>query len=53
MPVRDLIYEYLEFVDDVVDELGSQGRDQLHSPHSGDMAQERTANCAFSRRQEI
>jgi carboxylate-amine ligase len=24
VPVRDLIYEYLEFVDDVVDELGSR-----------------------------
>jgi carboxylate-amine ligase len=24
VPVRDLIYEYLHFVDDVVDELGSR-----------------------------
>jgi carboxylate-amine ligase len=24
VPVRDLIYEYLQFVDDVVDELGSR-----------------------------
>ncbi len=31
VPVRDLIYEYLQFVDDVVDELGS--RDEINYIH--------------------
>jgi glutamate---cysteine ligase / carboxylate-amine ligase len=31
VPVRDLIYEYLEFVDDVVDELGS--REEINYIH--------------------
>jgi carboxylate-amine ligase len=31
VPVRDLIYEYLHFVDDVVDELGS--RDEINYIH--------------------
>ena len=31
VPVRDLIYQYLEFVDDVVDELGS--RDEVNYIH--------------------
>ena len=32
MPVRDLIREYLDFVDDVVDELGS--REELNYVHT-------------------
>jgi carboxylate-amine ligase len=31
VPIRDLIYEYLEFVDDVVDELGS--REEINYIH--------------------
>jgi glutamate---cysteine ligase / carboxylate-amine ligase len=31
VPVRDLIYEYLQFVDDVVDELGS--REEINYIH--------------------
>jgi carboxylate-amine ligase len=31
VPVRDLIYEYLNFVDDVVDELGS--REEINYIH--------------------
>ena len=31
MPVRDLIYEYLQFVDDVVDELDS--REEINYIH--------------------
>ena len=31
VPVRDLIYEYLDFVDDVVDELGS--REEINYIH--------------------
>ena len=35
VPARELIAEYLAFVDDTLDELGSQERDWLHPDDAG------------------
>ena len=46
VPLRDLIYEYLDFVDDVVDELGSRREiDYIH--RILETVPEQTASCAY------
>ena len=50
VPVRDLIGEILEFVGDVVDELGQRGGDRTTSTGSSKRAPAPTASCASSRR---
>ena len=48
VPERDLILEYLDFVDDVVDELGAATRSSTSTPcWSTDPA--RTGSCKVSR----
>ncbi len=53
VPVRDLIDEILEFVSDVVDELGQRERDRATFAGSWKRAAAPTANCACFRRPAI
>ena len=53
VPVRELIGEILDFVSDVVEELGSARRDRLHRHASWKKATAPTANCASSPRRAI
>ena len=53
VPARELIGEILEFVDDVVDELGSREGDRLYPHASWKKAPAPTASCESSTRPAI
>ena len=50
VPARELILEYLAFIDDVVDELGSREEIELHPQHARDTAPAPTASSKSSKR---